>query len=97
MFEFFNDIGNYESRKIGKEEVNGLEVSTCYTSDEGYETALLDEVSVYPVERYASKEEAIAGHQKWMKEAETIEKVTCLGGFGGIVDDKEVTLIRKTK
>jgi hypothetical protein len=74
MFDFFNDFGNYESRKIGRDEVNGLEVSTCDTSDEGYETAILDSEGVYPVERYSTKKAAIRGHKKWCNEAKSITK-----------------------
>ena len=29
MIEFINDIGNYENRKLGKTEVNGVTVSTA--------------------------------------------------------------------
>lgn len=94
MFEFINDIGNYETRKLGKTEVNGVAVSTAYTSDEGYETAILDENGVHPVERYPSKEDAQLGHEKWCKEAETVETVTKLGGFGGLVDDEVITIVR---
>ena len=94
MFEFINDMGNYDTRKLGRTEVNGVTVSTAYTSDEGYETALLDANGVHPVERYNSKSEAEKGHEKWCKEAETVETVTKLGGFGGLVDDKVITIVR---
>ncbi len=39
MFEFLNDISNYEDRKVNRTKVGKLTVSTVYTSDEGYETA----------------------------------------------------------
>lgn len=94
MFEFLKDIGNYESRKLGRTTVNGLTVSTAYTSDEGYETAIIDENGVHPVERYLSKEDAQIGHDKWCKKAETVETVTKLGGLGGLVDDQVITIIR---
>lgn len=95
MFEFLKDMGNYDSRKIDKTAVNGLTVSTAFTSDEGYETAILDAVSVYPVERYKSREDAIAGHEKWRKAADNLETVKCLGGFDGLIDDEEKRLIRE--
>lgn len=97
MFEFIKDYGNYETRKVGKDSVNGLEISTAYSSDEGYETALIDENGVHPVERYLTKESAIEGHKEWMKKAETIINVLKLGGFGGIVEDKEIQLKRAFK
>lgn len=93
MFQFLNDIGNYDERKIGRTDVNGLTVSTCYTSDEGYETAIIDINGVYPVERYANKLEAEDGHRKWCIEAKTIEAVTMLGWLG-LVDDKTVAITR---
>lgn len=94
MFEFINDIGNYDTRKVGRTKVNGVTVSTAYTSDEGYETAILDANGVHPVERYYGKAEAEAGHAKWCKEAETVETVTKLGVFGGLVDDKVIVIVR---
>lgn len=94
MFEFINDIGNYDTRKLGRTDVNGVTVSTAYTSDEGYETAILDANGVHPVERYDSKSEAEAGHREWCKKAETVETVTKLGGFGGLVDDEVITIVR---
>jgi hypothetical protein len=57
MFEFLKDIGNYESRKVSRTEVNGVVVSTACTNYEGYKTAIIDENSIYPVERYISKED----------------------------------------
>lgn len=96
MFQFINDIGNYESRKLGKTEVNGLIVSTAYTSDGGYETAIIDANKVHPVERYDSKEKAQTGHEKWCKEAESIETINKLGWLG-IVKDEIITLNRVKK
>lgn len=91
MFEFVNDLGNYESRKVSRDELeNGLTVSTAYTSDEGYETAILDSDGAHPVERYDTKEEAEEGHKKWMEKAKEFNdgrEITVLGGFEGIVED----------
>ena len=42
--------------------------------DEGYETAILDANSAYPVERYKDKEDALIGHYEWCKKAESLEK-----------------------
>lgn len=87
MFSFLQDMGNYESRKVGRDtSKSGIEVSTAYTSDEGYKTALLDSKDVHPVERYASRDEAEKGHVKWLKfahdaDGKTVFKLGCLGGW----------------
>lgn len=94
MFEFLKDWDNYQKRKVAKQDANGITVSTCYTSDEGYETALIDEVAVYPVERYKTKEDAEKGHKKWMVKALTATTIKYLGGFKGIIPDSEVELVR---
>lgn len=95
MFEFLKDLNNYESRKVARDEVNGLEVSTAYTSDYGYETAILDQNGAHPVERYLDKSAAIVGHAIWLEYAKTATGVIELGAWG-IIPDKEITLIRKT-
>lgn len=95
MFEFINDMFNYEERKIGRTEIGGLTVSTAHTSDEGYETALIDKNGVHPVARYADKGLAEAGHEAWVKTAKKLKsgaQVIKLGGFGGLVEDKSITL-----
>lgn len=93
MFSFLNDIDNYESRKVAKDEINGIEVSTAYSSDCGYETAILDENGVHPVERYGTKQDAESGHKKWLKKAKTIKKITKLGWMG-LCDDEEIEIVR---
>jgi hypothetical protein len=101
MFSYANDCGSYEYRKIARLEYEAgkhFGVSTAYTSDEGYETAILDieegEEEVYPVERYSSKEEAIKGHEKWVKKAKEgkIKNIIVLGGFNGLVEDEKKVL-----
>lgn len=71
MFKFMADSNNYEDRKVALNTINRdkgyLELSTAYTSDEGYETAIIDFNGVHPVERYSNKEKAIKGHSKWKK------------------------------
>jgi hypothetical protein len=63
-------------RRVGeKVMVNGLLVSTAWSLDCGYETALADLHRWHVVEYYDSLEEAINGHEKWIKKAETIVKV----------------------
>jgi len=92
IFDFFMDAGNYESRKIGRDEVNGLIISTCYTTDEGYETAICDKNGVYPVERYHDKGSAELGHLKWLTNASNLSKVTELGWQNGLTPDREIAL-----
>lgn len=92
-FSFLNDCGNYESRKVGRTDVNGIIVSTAHTSDEGYETALIDKKGVHPVERYSSLKEAQIGHKQWEEKAKTIEKVIKLGAWG-CIEDESITISR---
>ena len=94
MFEFFNDFGNYESRKIARDTSDcGIEVSTCYTSDEGYETALIDANDVHPVERYNNREEAEQGHYKWLVFSHDANgKIIKKLGAWGIIEDDAVLL-----
>lgn len=96
MFEFFDDFGNYATRKVARDVSEcGIIVSTCWTSDEGYETALLDSNGTYPVERYLTEEDAMKGHCKWLVFAHDANTKTVkkLGGFEGLVEDEEIILI----
>ena len=75
-FDFMNDIDNYQDRKAAKDELEcGLAVSTAFTSDFGYETAILDKKRAIPVERYKRKSLAYKGHKKWIALAKTKPKV----------------------
>lgn len=97
IFSFVKDIGNYEDRKVARtnhEDNKGIGVSTAYSSDEGYETALLDKNGVHPVERYENKSDAEIGHKKWVSKSKRIKTVIKLGGFGGLVDNKRIVLKR---
>ena len=90
---------DYESRKLGRfepETKDGVTVSTAYTPDMGYETALLDDNGTYPVERYSTKEEAEVGHTKWVEFAKTANgKTITMLGYGGLIENEEVTLCRE--
>ena len=89
MFSFLTE-SDYDFRKIGRDEANGLIVSTCYTSDEGYETAILDSIGAYPVERYTTKKSALSGHAAWVsKISEGLTHVKMLGWLD-LVEDGEV-------
>jgi len=102
-FKFLQEIEGtktYETKKVADkvmaEDNNGIGVSTIYTLDEGYETALLDKDGVYPVERYKTKKFALIGHKKWTMWAKDRKNKTVvkLGGFGGIVRNEEIKLKR---
>ena len=95
MFNWLQDIDNYDTRKVAdKETHNGLTVSTAFTSDEGYETAILDASGSHPVERYETLFKARIGHAKWFDFCKQWkgDKVTKLGGLSGLVEDKQITL-----
>ena len=95
MFEFLKDVGNYDSRKVGRDEINGFTISTAFTSDEGYETAIIDSNGVHPVERYERLNDAEEGHKRWYNKMKDPPKtVTELGGLGGLVDSKETELCK---
>lgn len=69
------DCNNYDERKVAeKEEVGKFKVSSCYTSDMGYETAICYADEVYPVERYETKKECTEGHKKWIEWAKNKPK-----------------------
>ena len=89
-----DSLPSYDSRKVARDEVNGVEVSTVFTTDQGYETAIIDAVGAHPVERYPSREASVEGHAKWLKQATTLTKVTELG-WNDVVPDKVITLKRK--
>lgn len=62
-------LPDYDSRKLCRTALdNGLVVSTAWTPDEGYETAIIDINGVHPVERYPEGQaKAYAGHAKWVE------------------------------
>lgn len=80
------DKGTLHERRVNETRVDGLRVSTVYTSDMGYETAILDEKRIVPVERYESKEKAIIGHDEWVKKIVGMKEVTELS-WGGVTDE----------
>lgn len=91
--------GNYDDCKVervGPLENGGVGVSTTWTTDCGYETALLDDSGAHLVERYPERESAVKGHKKWVKfaknyqEGDTITKLS----WGGLTANKEITLKR---
>ena len=95
MFDFVRDIGNYESRKVNRTYCkNRVGVSTAWSSDEGYETALLDKNGAHPVERYGCRGDAEKGHGRWVVFAKNGvgKEVAKLGGMSGLVEDESITI-----
>lgn len=73
MFNFLLDAGNYAERCVGRWDDEDKMVSTARVSDgaKPYETAFAhpdynDGIMVI-VEAYNTREEAKAGHEKWLK------------------------------
>lgn len=94
MFDFVNDIGNYNSRKVDRTDVGGLTISTAFTSDYGYETAVIDKEHTYPVERYSSREDAKIGHDEWVARAPELKEIVELEGLEGLCPPEIRTLVR---
>ena len=73
MFDFFMDVGNYDARKVDRYEADGFFVDTCACShgSKPFETAVehpdYNDGEMVIVEAYDTKEEAQAGHAKWVK------------------------------
>lgn len=72
MFNFLRDVGNYESRKVGRDEFPWGFISTARVSDgeRPFETAVChaeyNDGKHVIVGAYDSMTEAKAGHQKWI-------------------------------
>lgn len=57
---------NNRSEVVGRDIVGDYTIDTCYTVDQGWETAVWkDENPMIIVGRYATKEEAKKGHEDW--------------------------------
>jgi len=73
MLNFFDMADNYEDRKVAKFERGNLFISTARVTDstEPYETAVAhpqyNKGELVIVEMYNTKEDAKAGHKKWVK------------------------------
>lgn len=73
MFNFLSMVGNYKERLVANYNQNGVEVDTVLVTDSSkpYETGV--RCSQYNsgrwviVELYDTKEQAQAGHDKWVK------------------------------
>jgi hypothetical protein len=93
IFKGYINILKKYAKKLKRTEVFGLIISTAYTPDCGYETAIIDKNNIYVVERYKTKDECLIGHEKWCKSAKTLTKITELGWLN-FTDPEEVILER---
>jgi len=72
LFDFVEMLDNYEERAVATYEQDGLFVDTCAVSDSSkpYETAVAHPAynnnKIVIVELYDTKEQAQAGHDKWV-------------------------------
>lgn len=110
MFDFFRDAGNYDQRRVGRDDFDWGFVSTARVSDgvKPYETAIQSEEYAPPadptktdamviVESYDTADEARAGHAKWralMIDAPPAELVDCGNGLGGMAGIIEYREVR---
>ena len=73
MFDFLDMISNYESRAIDRYEDDSLIIDTCSVTDanQPYETGICHPAynngDWVIVEMYDTREEAQAGHDRWVK------------------------------
>ena len=87
----------HKSQITPGEENDGLGICTVQIFDIppwGYETTILDAVGLHPVERYRTTAEARAGHARWLEASKGLVTVIELGGWDGLVPDREVNLQR---
>lgn len=94
LLKSYEMIGNLEERKIERTEVDGYTISTVWTNDMGYETAIGQNDEWHPVERYKTREEAVDGHNKWVVDLPTLDQIVQLG-YGGLVDETVIKLDQK--
>ena len=80
MFSFFNDMDNYEERKVARYEKDDIRIDTCYCSDteKPIETAIshpnYNDGKWIIVDYADTKKEALLKHNKWVKKM-TSEKL----------------------
>lgn len=98
MLKGVTDMGGaYEDRLVGrveKSDNNGVGVSSCWTSDSGYETALIPtEHKIVIVERYDDKEACAIGHAKWVKFAADENNATAVDvGYGSSIAESTMPI-----
>jgi hypothetical protein len=84
---------SYETRAVGRDASDGLIISTAFTTDYGFETAIISADKVRVVARWRSKEEAEIGHIEWCSKVVGMETVIALG-YGELISDERVKLSR---
>ncbi len=97
MFNYMSMYGTYEQRVVANTEVDGGVIDTCYVTDasKDYETGIshpkYNNGDWIIVEAYDTKEQAEAGHEKWVKYLSTqpVELkdngVSSIGSLGKLV------------
>jgi hypothetical protein len=85
--------GLTQSKPLARDIVDGLIIDTAVTSDLGCETAVMDEVGVHPVSRYATRKQAMVGHAWWCKNIVGKKEVVKLG-WPGLIEDETIRLVR---
>ena len=74
MFDVLGMVGNYEDRMVARFAEGDLFVSTARVSDstQPFETAIghpnYNEAKLVIVEQYDTRDEAMAGHERWLAE-----------------------------
>ena len=89
-------VHSYEERCVGRDPVDGVVVSTAFTDDCGYETAILTKTNTRIVERYASREAAVSGHAKWIRGIVGKKTLTDVG-YGSSIGKVKYPVERMTK
>jgi hypothetical protein len=80
---------------VEPEDNYGVGVSTIWAEDvKCYETALLDRIGAYPVQRYKTKDEAALGHWAWIRKSREIKTVVQIGCDLYQEPDRIITLQR---
>ena len=77
--------------RVERTRIEDITVSTVLTRDAGYETALVA-AETYVVERYADREQAVAGHAAWVRRIESGERTFTDVGYGSLKAPQEFSL-----
>ena len=93
LFDFLQDLGNYDERKIDTYKKDGVFVNTCAVSDSSqpYETAIehpkFNNGTMIIVQTYDTKGAAQEGHNKWVRKmtAENLPKAIKDVSTAGII------------
>lgn len=75
-----------------RNKVNDYIISTIFTSDLGWETAVGYKGQFYPVQRYGNEADAEIGHYKWCEKAKTMTELIMIGAEEYNIPDSEIKL-----